>query len=176
MSAISPLSTHSFYPTGSFYLCKHSSQLTCLTPQFQFRSATSLTVKPILSSTDPGRSKPTNAFSDTDPDFLLSHIGPSHTLILNKYCVVRPQFILHTNDFVPQSDHLTESDLDAAWTVLSSLTRRKHIVIYNCGFEGWSSIGHKHLQILPRPSEGDGFEFFPDLLGISLGLCTSSFR
>ncbi|KAN0106004.1 Ap4A phosphorylase II [Hyaloscypha variabilis] len=139
---------------------------------FQFRSATSLTVKPILSSTDPGRSKPTNAFSDTDPDFLLSHIGPSHTLILNKYCVVRPQFILHTNDFVPQSDHLTESDLDAAWTVLSSLTRRKHIVIYNCGFEGGSSIGHKHLQILPRPSEGDGFEFFPDLLGISLDTFT----
>ncbi|KAH8763495.1 ATP adenylyltransferase-domain-containing protein [Hyaloscypha sp. PMI_1271] len=133
---------------------------------FQFRSANSLTAKPILSSTDPGRSKSTNAFSDTDPDFLLSHIGPSHTLILNKYCVVRPQFLLHTNTFIPQSDHLTESDLAAAWTVLSSLTRGKYIVIYNCGFEGGSSVGHKHLQILPRPKKEEGFEFFPDLLGI----------
>ncbi|KAE9370892.1 Ap4A phosphorylase II [Stipitochalara longipes BDJ] len=141
---------------------------------FQFRSANSLIAKPILSSTDPGRSKSTNAFSDTDPDFLISHIGSSHTLILNKYCVVRPQFILHANSFIPQSDHLTESDLGASWTVLSSLTRGKYIVIYNCGFEGGSSIGHKHLQILPRPSEGDGFEFFPDLLGLSSDTSTVS--
>jgi ATP adenylyltransferase/5',5'''-P-1,P-4-tetraphosphate phosphorylase II len=141
--------------------------------QFQFRSANSLTAKPILSSTDPGRSKSTNAFSDTDPDFFLSHIGSSHTLILNKYCVVRPQFLLHTNTFIPQSDHLTESDLAAAWTVLSSLTRGKYIVIYNCGFEGGSSVGHKHLQILPRPKKEEGFEFFPDLLGIDSGPLTS---
>lgn len=140
--------------------------------QFQFRSATSLTCKPILSSTDPGRSKPTNAFSDTDPDFHLLSL-PSHNLILNKYCVVRPQLILHTTEFVPQADHLTASDLAAAWDVLSQLQvegrKNDYVVIYNCGFEGGSSVGHKHLQILPRPSEGDGFKFFPDLLGVSSG-------
>lgn len=46
-------------------------------------------------------------------------------------------------------------------------------MIYNCGFEGGSSVGHKHLQILPRPKEEEGFEFFPDLLGIDSGLLTS---
>jgi ATP adenylyltransferase/5',5'''-P-1,P-4-tetraphosphate phosphorylase II len=145
--------------------------------QFQFRSANSLTAKPILSSTDPGRSKSTNAFSDTDPDFFLSHIGPSHTLILNKYCVVRPQFLLHTNNFVPQSDHLTESDLGAAWDVLSSLCsgkgKEKYFVIYNCGFEGGSSVGHKHLQILPTPGKEE-WGFFPDVLGISAGMSLST--
>jgi ATP adenylyltransferase len=135
--------------------------------QFQFRSANSLTAKPILSSTDPGRTKATNPFADDDPDFLLEHVGPSHTLILNKYCVVRPQYLLHTNVFVPQTDHLTESDLSAAWGVLSRLDS-PHVVIYNCGFEAGSSLGHKHLQILPRPPK-DEFEFFPDALGISDG-------
>jgi ATP adenylyltransferase/5',5'''-P-1,P-4-tetraphosphate phosphorylase II len=88
---------------------------------------------------------------------------------------VRPQFILHTNEYQKQADHLTESDLNAAWKVLSSLGSEKgkgerngYFVIYNCGFEGGSSIGHKHLQILPRP-EREEFEFFPDVLGISSG-------
>lgn len=131
---------------------------------FQFRSANSLTAKPILSRTDPGRTKATNPFADEDPDFLLEHVGLFHTLILNKYCVVRPQYLLHTNVFEPQTDHLTESDLSAAWSVLSRLDS-PHVVIYNCGFEAGSSLGHKHLQILPRPPKNE-FEFFPDALGI----------
>lgn len=135
--------------------------------QFQFRSANSLTAKPILASNDPGRMKDSNAFADTDPDFLLEHVGPEHTLILNKYCVVRPQYLLHTNVFVPQANHLTESDLSAAWSVLSRL-ENPNIVIYNCGFEGGSSVGHKHLQILPLPPKQE-FDFFPNTLGISEG-------
>jgi ATP adenylyltransferase/5',5'''-P-1,P-4-tetraphosphate phosphorylase II len=135
--------------------------------KFQFRSANSLTAKPILKSNDPGRTKDNNAFSDDDPDFFLEHVGPSHTLILNKYCVVRPQYLLHTNGFVPQADHLTESDLSAAWNVLSRLNSL-HIVIYNCGFDGGSSVGHKHMQILPRPPKEE-FDFFPNALGISEG-------
>lgn len=69
---------------------------------------------------------------------------------------------------MPQADHLTENDLSAAWSVLSRLDG-KYLVIYNCGFEGGSSVGHKHLQILPRP-EREEFEFFPDMLGISEGI------
>jgi ATP adenylyltransferase/5',5'''-P-1,P-4-tetraphosphate phosphorylase II len=79
---------------------------------------------------------------------------------------VRPQYLLHTNDFVPQTDHLTEGDLAAAWNVLTRLEKdSKHVVIYNCGFEAGSSLGHKHLQILPLPAKEE-FEFFPDKLGI----------
>ncbi|EKD14400.1 Ap4A phosphorylase II [Drepanopeziza brunnea f. sp. 'multigermtubi' MB_m1] len=163
--------------------------------QFQFRSAASLTAKPILPRDDPARSKPTtNPFADEDPDFLLARLGPgpgpgpspshshspSHSLILNKYCVVRPQYLLHTNDFVPQADPLTEADLGCAWDVLQRLESgrstgtgtgtgsRRYLVIYNCGFEAGSSLGHKHLQILPAPPREE-FDFFPDALGIDDG-------
>ena len=44
------------------------------------------------------------------------------------------------------------------------------MVIYNCGVEAGSSIGHKHLQVLPRPGKED-FEMFPDALGIDEGGC-----
>lgn len=46
------------------------------------------------------------------------------------------------------------------------------MVIYNCGFEAGSSLGHKHLQILPRPNK-DEWEFFPDVLGIDEESCTT---
>jgi ATP adenylyltransferase/5',5'''-P-1,P-4-tetraphosphate phosphorylase II len=121
----------------------------------------------MLKSTDLGRTPDQNAFADEDPDFFLEYVGPSHTLILNKYCVVRPQSLLHTNVFVPQNNYLSESDLLAAWNVLSRL-ESPHMIIYNCGFEAGSSLGHKHVQILPRPL-GEEFEFFPDSIGISEG-------
>tara|TARA_R110002060_G_scaffold10893_3_gene16057 strand:+ start:2087 stop:2413 length:327 start_codon:yes stop_codon:yes gene_type:complete len=98
---------------------------------------------------------------------VIDFIGPSHKLILNKYCVVRPQYVLHTTSFTPQADHLNVVDFAAAWNVLSRLESR-HMVIYNCGVEAGSSIGHKHLQVLPRP-EKEEFELFPDALGIDDG-------
>ncbi|KAG4435097.1 hypothetical protein IFR05_009406 [Cadophora sp. M221] len=132
--------------------------------EFQFRSAPSFTKKPIQKADDPGRSSDQHVFSDTDPNFVIDFIGPSHKVILNKYCVVRPQYVLHTTVFTPQSDHLNEGDFAAAWDVLRRL-ESKHMVIYNCGVESGSSIGHKHLQVLPKPEKGD-FELFPDALGI----------
>ncbi|KAH6717155.1 hypothetical protein BKA61DRAFT_318840 [Leptodontidium sp. MPI-SDFR-AT-0119] len=132
--------------------------------KFQFRCAPSFTKKPIQEADDPGRSSDQHVFFDTDPDFVIDFIGLSHKLILNKYCVVRPQYVLHTTVFTPQSDHLNEGDFASAWDVLRRLKSR-HMVIYNCGVESGSSIGHKHLQVLPRPEKGD-FELFPDALGI----------
>ncbi|KAL2061040.1 hypothetical protein VTL71DRAFT_9092 [Oculimacula yallundae] len=132
--------------------------------KFQFSCAPSFSKKPIQKANDPGRSSDQHVFSDPDPDFVIDLIGESHTLRLNKFCVVRPQYVLHTTEFTPQSDHLNKSDFAAAWNVLSRLESR-HMVIYNCGVEAGSSIGHKHLQVLPRPDKKD-FELFPDALGI----------
>ncbi|CAL3965359.1 unnamed protein product [Diplocarpon coronariae] len=133
--------------------------------KFLFRIAPSFKKKPIQSADDPGRSKDLHVFSDTDPDFVIGFVGPAHKLILNKYCIVRPQYILHTNVFTPQAEHLNESDFAAAWEVLGKLNSR-HVVIFNCGAMAGSSLGHKHLQVLPRPMREDGFELFPDALGI----------
>lgn len=65
--------------------------------------------------------------------------GNPHTPILNKYCVVPPQFLLNTNEHQKQAGHLAESDLGAVWEMLSSLGSGKgkngYFVIYNCGVE-----------------------------------------
>ncbi|KAL1632026.1 hypothetical protein SLS56_004071 [Neofusicoccum ribis] len=97
---------------------------------FQFRIADSLNNKPWTSKS----SKVENAFSDTDPRFSLGHFGPKHKLILNKYSVVRPQFVLHTIEFEPQSDALNIHDMNAMWDAFSSL-KSPHIAIFNCGHE-----------------------------------------
>lgn len=142
-------------------------------PKFQFRISPSWKTKPILKPNDPGRTQDRGAFEDEDPDFFLEHVGPSHTLILNKFCVVRPQYVLHTTRYERQSDKLSALDLEAAWSVLSRL-ESEHIVIFNCGVEAGASQGHKHLQILPRPKREE-FELFPDLLGIDDGRSMSSY-
>lgn len=88
-------------------------------------------------------------------------------LILNKYCVLRPQLILHTVEFEKQEEPLSRGDFAATWEVLGLLEREwkaslksdkaeveveRQAVIYNCGAEGGSSQGHRHLQLFPRQS------------------------
>lgn len=136
--------------------------------QFEFRIVPALRKKPILSSDDPGRTKAIGPFVHPDPDFVLTSVGNSHTLELNKFCVLRPSLVLHTNRFVPQTNNLDEIDITAAWDVLKRLIVPQ-IVLYNCGVEAGSSQGHKHLQIFPRPRPED-FDLFPDTEDLSLGI------
>ncbi|OCL06377.1 hypothetical protein AOQ84DRAFT_297103 [Glonium stellatum] len=128
--------------------------------EFEFRIASALTTKPILSPDAPGRFQPIGPFVNPDPDFTLTAVGPSHILELSKYCIYRPSFILHTKDYVPQVHDLDVSDISAAWATLKAL-KSPQIVLYNCGVEAGSSQGHKHLQIFPRPSLDD-FKLPPD--------------
>ncbi|PIA93851.1 Protein APA1 [Cercospora beticola] len=122
---------------------------------FEFRIATSLQKKPI----DTKQKTPTkNAFPASEGDWTLGPIGKDHKLILNKFCVVRPQFVLPTNEYQPQSDALNAGDFDAGWEVLTRLRANggdgddeKYMVIFNCGVESGSSVGHKHLQCIPQP-------------------------
>ncbi|CAI6335479.1 unnamed protein product [Periconia digitata] len=123
---------------------------------FEFRVAASLAKKPRTAH----QKKVVNAFADDNPDFSLGLIGPNHKLILNKFCVVRPQFVLHTVEFVPQQRALDSADLGSLWHVLQSL-QSEHIAIFNCGVDAGASVGHKHMQILPHPG-GSDFQFFPD--------------
>lgn len=115
-------------------------------PKLQIRIAKSLLKKPWTSR----QKKVDNAFADEDPDFNLGLVGPDHRLILNKFSVVRPQFVLPTIEFEPQNEPLTATDLGAAWEVLSSL-ESEYMIIFNCGADAGASVGHKHLQVLPCP-------------------------
>lgn len=86
------------------------------------------------------------------------HAQETHKLILNKFCVVRPQYLLLTTDASKrQTDRLEEGDLVAAWSVLEQLREpRECYVIYNGGREAGSSRNHKHMQVLECPVEGEG--------------------
>jgi len=92
------------------------------------------------------------AFTDTNSDFSLGLIGQHHKLILNKYCVVRPQFVLHTVALESQNDALNERDCHAALECLAALGDG-YMVIFNCGPDAGASINHRHLQILPKPAD-----------------------
>lgn len=122
--------------------------------QFEFHISPSLTKKP----TTAGSTTRTPAFRDTNPAFDLGlSVGSRHRLILNKYCVVRPQMVLHTIAFEPQDDLLDEGDFDAAWRALALLDpqQQRFMVIFNGGKDAGASVNHKHLQVLPGPV-GDG--------------------
>lgn len=112
-----------------------------------------------MAGVDSVLSKATSPFVNPDPEFLIAHVGPSHTLILSKFCVYRPSYILHTNKFVPQREDLDETDIAATWLLLDFL-KIPQMVIFNCGVEAGASQGHKHIQLLPQPI-GPGLELYP---------------
>ncbi|KAL9135548.1 MAG: hypothetical protein Q9175_003256 [Cornicularia normoerica] len=57
------------------------------------------------------------------------------------------------------TDDLDLSDLTAAWAILKQI-ETPQMIIYNCGVEGGSSQGHKHIQIFPR-LDSKVFQMFP---------------
>ncbi|KAF7197436.1 Diadenosine 5',5'''-P1,P4-tetraphosphate phosphorylase 2 [Pseudocercospora fuligena] len=114
---------------------------------FIFYVAESLKSKPI--DTEQKKTPRKEAFPESDGDWSLGIINGTHKLILNKFCSLRPQFVLPTLEFQPQSDPLNAQDLDALWKALWRLGGKKHFGIFNCGVEAGSSVGHKHMQVLP---------------------------
>lgn len=116
---------------------------------FEFRVSASLQSKP--QDREQSKSTSSHAFPDSDGDWTLGNINHTHKLILNKFCVMRPQFVLPTLDFQPQKDPLNAHDFQAGWDVLTQLPPHTYMMIFNCGIDAGSSVGHKHLQIIPQP-------------------------
>ncbi|RDW90845.1 putative phosphorylase [Aspergillus mulundensis] len=135
---------------------------------FEFHISTSLSKKPqngdpVSGHEDPNAKKPEcfgpgSDIGNDDPATLLANIHGTHLLVVNKFCMFRPQLLLLTSDsYRRQWEPLDLDDLAAACTVLTSLDASPQVVIYNCGPRGGASRQHKHLQVLPRPPK-----LFPD--------------
>ena len=105
---------------------------------------------------DEGDPRPKHAFQDSNTLFTLGLYGQneSHKLVLNKYCTVRPQFVLHTVEYEPQTEGLNANDLEAAMEALRQMGDG-YMVIFNCGKDAGASVGHKHLQLLPKAKHID---------------------
>ncbi|CAF9917034.1 MAG: hypothetical protein HETSPECPRED_003079 [Heterodermia speciosa] len=149
-------------------------------PQFSISIPPALSQKPILPPSDPSRSKPGGPFLDPDPDFVLCDVGAKHVLELNKHCILRPMYILHTRAYEKQASDLSRADIQALWALLLHLdpkgeeeagpgTEQRIMAIYNCGAEAGASQGHKHLQLFPQPAEPSAprFELYPYQLTLS---------
>ena len=123
---------------------------------FEFRVAPSLISKP--QDKEQKEAPETNkrgAFDDENPLFEIQKIGPRHRLILNKFSVVRPQFVIPTVAFEPQRDPLNVGDIAAVWQVIRKLCHQYYVGIFNCGVEAGSSVSHKHLQVIPTPDRNE---------------------
>lgn len=78
------------------------------------------------------------------------------------HAMLRPHYVLHTRLFAPQTDDLDLGDWAATWAVMAAIRDRAHeppMMIYNCGYEGGASQGHKHVQVFTEPNPG--FTLFP---------------
>lgn len=78
------------------------------------------------------------------------------------HAMLRPHYVLHTRLFAPQTDDLDLGDWAATWAVMAAIKERANLppmMIYNCGYEGGASQGHKHVQVFTEPDPG--FTLFP---------------
>ncbi|KAI9372188.1 ATP adenylyltransferase-domain-containing protein [Aspergillus egyptiacus] len=138
---------------------------------FEFQISPALSKKPQdgdpISGHEHGSEKPECFGPGSDiavdhPSLLITTVRDTHLLVVNKFCISRPQLLLLTRDsYRRQWEPLGLEDLAAACTVLGSLDHDLY-VIYNCGPMAGSSRRHKHLQVLPRPGQ-----LFPDSQGVS---------
>ena len=128
--------------------------------QFEFRVVSHLDSKPISSPDSPSRTKAGGPFVNPREEEIVTDVGANHRLLVNKFCIYRPMLVLPTSVYAPQSDDLNLSDIEAAWSVLQ-VFRTSQMVIYNCGSDAGSSVGHKHLQIFPLP-DAEGIQLFPE--------------
>ncbi|KAF3389469.1 Diadenosine 5',5'''-P1,P4-tetraphosphate phosphorylase 2 [Penicillium rolfsii] len=119
--------------------------------RFQFCLTSALAKKPNLqtpnSTTDERR-----AGSDiSTAGFEIGEIGNTHLLIANKFCWANPHFLLLTSDgYRRQYESLDENDLQAIWSVLSTMST-DFLAFFNCGQDGGCSRLHKHMQLIPIP-------------------------
>jgi ATP adenylyltransferase len=86
-----------------------------------------------------------------DPEEVVTDLGSTHRLLVNKYGIFRPMTVIPTKHYALQTDDLDLSDVNAAWSVLKAF-ETPSLIIYNCGINAGSSQGHKHTQVFPLPA------------------------
>ncbi|THZ15114.1 hypothetical protein D6C91_06972 [Aureobasidium pullulans] len=117
---------------------------------FQFIIAGILNKKPILPANAPSRKKAGGPFINPNPEEIITELGATHRLLVNKWGIFRPMTVIPTTHYALQTDDLDMSDVNAAWSVLKAF-ETPSLIIYNCGVNAGSSQGHKHTQVFPLP-------------------------
>lgn len=83
----------------------------------------------------------------------------THHLIINKFCIFRPQYVLLSMDSYRRQDEPVDLDDFQAFINISKRLQGPHYALYNCMEPAGSSRMHKHLQVFEVPQD---FSLFPD--------------
>lgn len=135
---------------------------------FEFRIVPAFSSKPLPPKGNKQPAKGKDPFTDPEDGFVLATINNTHVLQFNKFCVFRPQLILHTKVYAKQTEDLDLEDFAAGLDVMRQL-REPWVLFYNCGLRAGSSQGHKHCQLIPKPGVEE-FVMFPDRMSREEGV------
>ena len=83
----------------------------------------------------------------------IDEVTDTHSLIFNKFSVCDRHVIVITKEFEKQIDPLNIDDFKASAIVMASMNA---FMFFNSGFNSGASIMHKHMQVIPYDSMGDG--------------------
>ncbi|CAJ0648972.1 4354_t:CDS:2 [Entrophospora sp. SA101] len=100
--------------------------------EFEIRLAPSLANKPI--------------------DLFVQEYG-KHVILLNKYCIVPYHLVIATKEFEKQTNPLNPEDMASIWFCIMHNKSQPTLVFFNCGELSGASQPHKHIQVIPLPSE-----------------------
>ncbi|MGB3298686.1 MAG: DUF4922 domain-containing protein [Phormidesmis sp.] len=92
----------------------------------------------------------TNPFLPYEEDLYVTDISKTHLCLLNKFNVVDHHFLIVTRQFEPQENWLTLADFEA---LIRCLDEVDGLAFFNGGTAAGSSQPHKHLQVVPYPTE-----------------------
>ena len=84
--------------------------------------------------------------SSLEKSLIVSKIGKSHTMILNRFNTIKDHSLLITNNFIEQSLPLNKIDLDVWFWCISETNS---LGFYNSNYLAGASVSHKHMQIIP---------------------------
>ncbi|MBD3649668.1 MAG: phosphorylase [Pseudomonadales bacterium] len=90
-----------------------------------------------------------------EEDLLVTELGESHLVVLNKFPVIEQHGLIVTRDYEDQSESLTASDFAALQMAMRDWPDPGALAFYNGGRIAGASQAHKHLQIVPLPLSGD---------------------
>ncbi|CAG8520552.1 9073_t:CDS:2 [Funneliformis mosseae] len=133
--------------------------------QFEIFLAPSLAKKPKAPYEPKDESQPklkVNPFSPYSQDLFVQEYG-KHVILLNKFCVVPNHLLVITKEFEKQMEPLNQEDLTALWYCMMQIKNQQTLAFYNCGDFSGASQSHKHMQIIPLPSD---IRFSPPINGI----------
>lgn len=134
--------------------------------QFQLRFSPALANKPkgppTCSQDSSKPHKPFDPFASPPSSLVISDVGPSHYVLLNRFAIVPEHFILATRDFKEQTHVLRPSDLAATLACIQAYveaasecdgaSREGLFAFFNCGTHSGASQPHRHVQLLPIAS------------------------